>query len=160
MVFAWFAVGNFFLVFQILTTSLGAPELLGNTEEVLSVAIEWVYLGSLITCFVLSLGNKPEGSKIFYLATVCIWAGIMMSVFSMSKELRKLMTTCEDILSSLQYSSLLSQFRRNWGTNSLRFGCCFPTRSSLLLLCHYCWLTCAGYWSRLHLWIPGTLPDV
>jgi chitin synthase len=80
MIFAWFAVGNFFLVFQILTTSLGAPELLGNTGEVLSVIIEWVYLGSLATCFVLSLGNTPDGTKGFYMAMVITWAGIMLLV--------------------------------------------------------------------------------
>lgn len=80
MIFAWFAVGNFFLVFQILTTSLGGPELLGNTGEVLSIIIEWVYLGSLATCFVLSLGNTPDGSKGFYTAMVITWAGIMLLV--------------------------------------------------------------------------------
>jgi chitin synthase len=80
MIFAWFAVGNFFLVFQILTTALGAPELLGNAGEVLSVIIEWVYLGSLATCFVLSLGNTPDGSKGFYMAMVITWAGIMLLV--------------------------------------------------------------------------------
>jgi chitin synthase len=30
MVFAWFAIGNFYLVFRILTTSLGAQDLLGS----------------------------------------------------------------------------------------------------------------------------------
>jgi chitin synthase len=78
MIFAWFAVGNFFLVFQILTTSLGGPELLGDTGEVLSVIIEWIYLGSLATCFVLSLGNTPDGSKGFYMAMAITWAGIML----------------------------------------------------------------------------------
>jgi len=80
MIFAWFAIGNFFLVFQILTTSLGGKELLGNTGEILSVIIEWIYLGTLVTCFVLALGNKPEGSPRFYRATSWIFGGIMMLV--------------------------------------------------------------------------------
>lgn len=80
MIFAWFAVGNFFLVFQILTTALGGPTLLGKTGEILSVGIEWVYLGSLVTCFVLSLGNTPDGSRRFYMLMVYSWGVIMMFV--------------------------------------------------------------------------------
>jgi len=89
MIFAWFAVANFFLVFQILTTSLGAPELLGTPGEVLSVVIEWIYLGSLIVCFVLALGNTPDGSRIFYLVMVYTWGGIMMLVFLICRDLRE-----------------------------------------------------------------------
>jgi chitin synthase len=78
MLFAWFAVGNFFLVFRILTAALGEAELLGKTGAVLSVIVEWVYLGSLVTCFVLSLGNTPDGSRRFYMFVVYTWAVIMM----------------------------------------------------------------------------------
>jgi chitin synthase len=77
MLFSWFALGNFFLVFQILTTSLGSPELLGKAGTVIGVILEWIYLGSLTTCFVLSLGNRPDGSKKFWLAMVWVWGGIM-----------------------------------------------------------------------------------
>jgi chitin synthase len=78
MLFAWFAVGNFFLVFRILTAALGEHELLGKTGAVLSVIVEWVYLGSLVTCFVLSLGNTPDGSRRFYMFVVYTWAVVMM----------------------------------------------------------------------------------
>src|ERR1700712_11880 len=37
MLFAWFAIGNFFLVFKLLTTSLGTPGPLGSTGTVLGV---------------------------------------------------------------------------------------------------------------------------
>jgi chitin synthase len=62
MIFSWFAVAK----------------LLGRTGEVLSVIIEWVYLGSLVVCFVLSLGNTPDGSRRFYMAMVYSWALIMV----------------------------------------------------------------------------------
>ncbi|KAE8442988.1 hypothetical protein EG329_002451 [Mollisiaceae sp. DMI_Dod_QoI] len=78
MIFAWFAVGNFFLVFRILVSALGAKNLLGQPGEVLSVIIEWVYLGSLVTCFVLSLGNTPDGSRRFYMTMVYSWGLIMI----------------------------------------------------------------------------------
>ncbi|KAL5610594.1 hypothetical protein FOBRF1_006711 [Fusarium oxysporum] len=78
MVFAWFAVGNFFLVFKILTTSLGDDSLLGRTGEILGVVFTWLYSAILIACFVLSLGNRPAGSGGLYAAMVWFWAGIMI----------------------------------------------------------------------------------
>ena len=78
MIFAWFAIGNFFLVFKILTSSLGTPDLLGKTGEVLGVVFTWLYGFFLITCFVLSMGNRPAGSGKLYSAMVWFWAGIMM----------------------------------------------------------------------------------
>jgi chitin synthase len=74
MVFAWFAIGNFFLVFKILTTSLGDEHLLGNVGRILSVVFTWLYGVSLMTCFVLSMGNRPAGSGPYYMAMVVFWA--------------------------------------------------------------------------------------
>ncbi|KAK4991767.1 hypothetical protein LTR50_001584 [Elasticomyces elasticus] len=77
MIFAWFQIGNFFLVFRILTTSLGQKELLGTAGTVLSVVFEWLYLATLVTCFVLALGNRPAGSNKFYMTQVYFWAILM-----------------------------------------------------------------------------------
>lgn len=81
MIFAWFAIGNFFLVFKILTTSLGDASLLGNTGNILGVCFEWLYGVSLITCFVLAMGNRPAGSGPFYLAMIYFWAIIFCYLF-------------------------------------------------------------------------------
>ncbi|KAK1985158.1 chitin synthase 3 [Colletotrichum cereale] len=78
LVFAWFAIGNFFLVFKILTTSLGEPTLLGRTGEILGVVFTWVYGIALITCFVLAMGNRPAGSGPYYITMVYFWAFIMI----------------------------------------------------------------------------------
>jgi chitin synthase len=78
MIFAWFAIGNFFLVFKILTTSLGDDTLLGRTGEILGVVFTWLYGVFLITCFVLSLGNRPAGSGKLYTAMCYFWAIIMV----------------------------------------------------------------------------------
>ncbi|WPH01738.1 Chitin synthase A [Acrodontium crateriforme] len=77
MLFAWFAIGNFFLVFRILTTSLSDKALLGTAGLVLSVIFEWLYLATLVTCFVLALGNRPQGSNKFYMTQVVFWAVLM-----------------------------------------------------------------------------------
>ena len=78
MIFAWFAIGNFFLVFHILTNSLGGKNLLSTTGNVLSVVMEWFYCAVLLTCFVLSLGNRPQGSNKFYMSMVYFWVIIML----------------------------------------------------------------------------------
>ncbi|RKF65274.1 Chitin synthase C, partial [Golovinomyces cichoracearum] len=77
MIFAWFAIGNFYLVFHILTTSLGTPDLLGNLGVILGVVFEWLYLFTLLTCFVLALGNRPQGSNGAYMSMVIFWAILM-----------------------------------------------------------------------------------
>jgi chitin synthase len=78
MIFAWFALGNFFLVFHILTTSLGNDDLLGTVGVILGVVFEWLYLFTLLTCFIMALGNRPQGTNWAYMAMVYFWAGIMM----------------------------------------------------------------------------------
>ncbi|KAF2862877.1 glycosyltransferase family 2 protein [Piedraia hortae CBS 480.64] len=77
MLFAWFAIGNFFLVFKILTNSLSGKDLLGTAGLILGVVFEWLYLATLVTCFVLALGNRPQGSNKFYLTQVYFWAILM-----------------------------------------------------------------------------------
>lgn len=39
---------------------------------------EWLYLATLLTCFVLALGNRPQGSNKFYMSMVYFWVGIMI----------------------------------------------------------------------------------
>lgn len=78
MIFAWFAIGNFFLVFRILTTSLGDSDLLGTVGVVLATVFEWLYAATLLSCFVLALGNRPQGSNKFYMSMVYFWVIIMM----------------------------------------------------------------------------------
>lgn len=78
MLFAWFGIGNFFLVFHILTTYLGADNLLGTAGKVLGIVFEWMYLATLVACFVLALGNRPGGSNRFYMTMVYFWIVIMI----------------------------------------------------------------------------------
>lgn len=77
MIFAWFAIGNFFLVFRILTTSLSGTDLLGNVGAILATVFVWLYIAILVTCFVLALGNRPQGSNKFYMSMVYFWVIIM-----------------------------------------------------------------------------------
>ncbi|KAH8602247.1 chitin synthase 2 [Bisporella sp. PMI_857] len=94
MIFSWFGIGNFFLVFHILTTSLGDDDLLGNVGKYLGVIFEWLYLFTLLTCFVLALGNRPQGTNKAYMSMVYFWAFIMIyltfaSIFITVKSIQK-----------------------------------------------------------------------
>jgi len=108
--------GNFFLVFHILTNSLAGKELLGTAGQVLSVIFEWLYLAILLTCFVLALGNRPQGSNRFYMTQVYFWVGIMLylifaSVFITVKSIQiqtaKKKFTFSDIYSNQLFFTLI-----------------------------------------------------
>ena len=66
------------MVFHILTNSLGDKELLSTVGNILAVVFEWFYLATLLSCFVLALGNRPQGSNKLYMAMVYFWVGIML----------------------------------------------------------------------------------
>ncbi|KAK9476664.1 chitin synthase-domain-containing protein [Lipomyces japonicus] len=77
LLFSWFAIGNFFLVFRLLTVNLGSDSLNFSPGRALSVVFEWLYIGCLVTCFILSFGNRPKGTKYFYLIMVIFFAILM-----------------------------------------------------------------------------------
>jgi hypothetical protein len=48
----------------VLTNALEDPAIIGGkTIEVLNTILEYSYVGLLLTCFMLSLGNRPQGSN-------------------------------------------------------------------------------------------------
>ncbi|KAF7351028.1 Chitin synthase [Mycena sanguinolenta] len=63
LIFAWFALANYYIAFTILTTALEDPNFNLKGIHVVNVILEYFYLGLLIMCFILSLGNRPQGSK-------------------------------------------------------------------------------------------------
>ncbi|PGH12605.1 chitin synthase C [Polytolypa hystricis UAMH7299] len=116
MLFAWFAIGNFFLVFHILTNSLGSADLLGRVGGILGVVFEWFYLATLLTCFILAMGNRPQGSNKFYMTMVYFWIGIMIyltfaaiyvTVRSIQAEVADGKFTFADIFRNAQFFSMI-----------------------------------------------------
>ncbi|KAJ7747757.1 glycosyltransferase family 2 protein [Mycena metata] len=63
LVFAWFALANYYIAFTILTHALEDPNFHLNGIHYVNIVLEYFYLGLLIMCFILSLGNRPQGSK-------------------------------------------------------------------------------------------------
>ncbi|KAI1394355.1 chitin synthase I [Hypoxylon trugodes] len=117
MIFAWFAIGNFFLVFKILTTSLGDDKLAGKVGEILGVVFEWFYGISLMACFVLSMGNRPAGSGKLYTAMVIFWcvimiyltfAAVFITVVAVQEEVAKGFQVSDIFKNKLFYSLIVS----------------------------------------------------
>ncbi|ODV98133.1 hypothetical protein PACTADRAFT_47944 [Pachysolen tannophilus NRRL Y-2460] len=88
---SWFSLGSYFLVFRILTVDLSETDLDFAPGNILSVILLWLYLASLVTTFILSFGNRPKGTEMFYivisiffaiLMAYMIFAAIYMSVYA------------------------------------------------------------------------------
>lgn len=77
ILFSWFSIGNFFLVFRILTNSLGDPSMGFGPGKVLGAVFLWMYCACIITTFVLSFGNRPPGTQPFYIIVVIFFAVLM-----------------------------------------------------------------------------------
>ncbi|KIJ45918.1 glycosyltransferase family 2 protein [Sphaerobolus stellatus SS14] len=67
LIFSWFALGNFYISFIILSDALEDPSFkIGGWIKIFNRVLGYFYLGVLIMCFLISLGNRPQGSKRFY----------------------------------------------------------------------------------------------
>lgn len=78
ILFSWFSIGNFFLVFRILTNSLGDSALGFGPGKVLGEVFLWLYIACIVSCFILSFGNRPKGSQRFYVGVVVFFAILML----------------------------------------------------------------------------------
>ncbi|KAI9462964.1 glycosyltransferase family 2 protein, partial [Boletus coccyginus] len=63
LIFSWFALGNYYIAFVILSNAL---EDYISSLHYLNLVLNYFYLGLLITCYLLSLGNRPQGAKWAY----------------------------------------------------------------------------------------------
>ncbi|KAI8363168.1 chitin synthase 1 [Mortierella sp. GBAus27b] len=81
ILFSWFALANIYLTFYILSNSLALP---GNSPfgengvaHGLFVVLRYVYQFLVISMFVLSMGNRPTGSKLLYTGAMVFFACLM-----------------------------------------------------------------------------------
>jgi chitin synthase len=80
LAFSWFSLANFYIFFvsvhaqqhtqHILTTESGQIILTSALEDpafgvpkisILNAVMQYVYLGTVIACFIFSMGNRPQG---------------------------------------------------------------------------------------------------
>ncbi|KAN0063634.1 Chitin synthase 4 [Thecaphora frezii] len=71
LIFSWFGMANFFIAFFILTDAMSdRVEGLRVPNRVLA----YVYMAFIIFCFLLSMGNRPAGSKWGYTISMIVFA--------------------------------------------------------------------------------------
>ncbi|KAF9391336.1 Chitin synthase, class 2 [Podila verticillata] len=82
LIFNWFSLANFYLTFYFLTISAAnnanksfSP--FGDWGHITFGALRQMYLAAIITVFICSLGNRPQGSSIIYILTILLFALIM-----------------------------------------------------------------------------------
>lgn len=74
LAFAWFSLGNFYIFFRLLTSSLESKEFNLKGISFVNTAAQYIYLGTTIACFILALGNRPQGSPWKFLIAAVIYA--------------------------------------------------------------------------------------
>lgn len=82
MLFAWFGLANFYIFFRVLTRGLEAPSFGLHGIGIVNEILHFVYIGTLVACFILALGNRPQGSAWKYTAVVVIFA--LLSVYMLA----------------------------------------------------------------------------
>ncbi|KAK0529402.1 Chitin synthase, class 3 [Tilletia horrida] len=82
LAFAWFGLGNYYIFFRILTASLEAPMFKLKHIGLFNVVVQYIYLGTVVACFIFAMGNRPQGSKWKYLAAVIIFA--LLTIYMMT----------------------------------------------------------------------------
>ncbi|KAF9269343.1 glycosyltransferase family 2 protein [Marasmius fiardii PR-910] len=69
LIFSWFALANYYIAFVILSTSMEDPTFNLKGIHIVNIILDYFYLGLLVMCFLLALGNRPQGSKWGYTAS-------------------------------------------------------------------------------------------
>ncbi|KAH9036742.1 chitin synthase-domain-containing protein [Lactarius deliciosus] len=77
LIASWFAIGNFYLFFVILSSSLESPAFHIQSIRYFNPVIQYLLASIVIACFLFSMGNKPRSSKWKY-KTVAIILAILM----------------------------------------------------------------------------------
>jgi len=63
--------GNYYIAFIVLTNAMEDPTFKFKGIHIANLILEYFYVGLVLMCFILALGNRPQGSKwMFTLAFV------------------------------------------------------------------------------------------
>lgn len=77
LLFTFFSLGNFFLAFYYVAGSISGPDsavISNNGGLVLFVIFKYLCITTIVAQFVISLGNRPQGSHYLFLGSMVIFA--------------------------------------------------------------------------------------
>ncbi|KAF9263413.1 glycosyltransferase family 2 protein [Marasmius fiardii PR-910] len=76
--FAWFGIGNFYLFFVVLTSSLESPYFNLHGIEYFNTILQYALVLMIAACFLFCMGNKPRASIWKYKFTVIFFSILML----------------------------------------------------------------------------------
>ncbi|CEQ40167.1 SPOSA6832_01759 [Sporobolomyces salmonicolor] len=74
VLFAWFGLGMYWIFFMVLTTSLQDSSFKIKGIKVVNTIMQYAYMGTVIACFLMSMGNRPKAAKWKYISVMVIFA--------------------------------------------------------------------------------------
>lgn len=79
LIFTYLSLANFYLTFYFIAGGLADPQVdpFGGAAKYIFIILRYVCVLLISTQFILSLGNRPQGAKKMYLASMIIYAVIM-----------------------------------------------------------------------------------
>ncbi|KAJ7188329.1 glycosyltransferase family 2 protein [Mycena filopes] len=77
LVFAWFSIGNLYIFFVVLTSSLEDPSFKMPAIKYVNTVVQYLMASVVVACFLFSMGNKPHASKWKYKITAICLAILM-----------------------------------------------------------------------------------
>ncbi|GAA5942835.1 uncharacterized protein JCM15063_002808 [Sporobolomyces koalae] len=74
VLFAWFGLGNYAIFFFVLTTSMQDKSFKIPHIDVANTIMQYLYTGTVIACFLFSMGNRPKAARWKYIAAMVSFA--------------------------------------------------------------------------------------
>ncbi|GAA5991239.1 hypothetical protein JCM11641_004030 [Rhodosporidiobolus odoratus] len=74
VLFAWIGLSSYWIFFMVLTSSLEDPSFKIPHIDVANVFMQYLYMGAVISCFLMSMGNRPKAARWHYLTVMAIFA--------------------------------------------------------------------------------------
>ncbi|EJC98439.1 glycosyltransferase family 2 protein [Fomitiporia mediterranea MF3/22] len=110
LIFSWFALGNYYIAFTILTDSMEDSKLKIKGIHIVNLILNYFYLGLLVMCFILALGNRPQGSKRAYTLAFVGFAiiTIYMTVAAVLLTYLGIKNVADDSANGINFSDLAS----------------------------------------------------
>jgi len=109
LIFNWFSLANFYLTFYFLTIAAANNanenfDPFGGWGKVTFGVLRQIYLAAIITVFICSLGNRPQGSRFIFILAIILFAIIMA------------------VMLYLATSTVIAVVSENWGTYQKMIG--------------------------------------
>ncbi|KAJ3158680.1 Chitin synthase, class 2 [Geranomyces michiganensis] len=87
VLFNWFSLANFYLIFYFLSSGMveeKETDPFKGAGKTIVLVVKQIYIFSIATIFVASLGNRPQGSRLLYIFCFSLFACIMTLMLYMA----------------------------------------------------------------------------